>query len=158
MEIKFSLNGNDVIVDVPPMKRLIDVLRDDFGLSGTKEGCGEGECGACSILLNGLPVTSCIMNAVHVIDKKVETVEYLAETELGKLLIDCFDEVNAVQCGFCFPGFVVAAYHYIKEKAEADEQEIKHALSGNICRCTGYVKVIDAVMLTCQRVKERGMR
>lgn len=158
MEIKFSLNRNDVIVDVPSMKRLIDVLRDDFGLCGTKEGCGEGECGACSILLDGLPVASCIMNAVHVIDKKVETVEYLAETELGKLLIDCFDEVNAVQCGFCFPGFVVAAYHYIKEKAEADEQEIKHALSGNICRCTGYVKVIDAVMLACRRVKERGMR
>lgn len=158
MEIKFSLNGNDVTIDVPPLKRLIDVLRDDFGLCGTKEGCGEGECGACTILLDGLPVTSCILNAIHAAGKRVETIEYIAEIELGKLLIDCFDEVNAVQCGFCFPGFVVSAYHYLNEKKEANEDKIKHALSGNICRCTGYVKVIDAVMLACEKAKERGLR
>ncbi|RLD58970.1 MAG: (2Fe-2S)-binding protein [Bacteroidetes bacterium] len=133
------------------MRRLLDILRDDFGLIGTKEGCGEGECGSCTVLLNGKPVTSCLVNAVHLEGKYVLTSEQIAKEHLGKLLIDCFDETNAVQCGFCFPGFLVSSYYYLLTDGEKNLRKIKEALAGNICRCTGYEKIFEAVMLACER-------
>ncbi|MCF7794306.1 MAG: (2Fe-2S)-binding protein [Candidatus Cloacimonetes bacterium] len=151
MIINFKLNGKSVSVDVEPMKRLLDVLREDFQLTGTKESCGEGECGACTVLLDGKPVTSCIVNVIHAEGKEVMTSEGLAELPLGKLLIDCYDETNAVQCGFCFPGFFVSSYYYLKSDGEASLEKIKRALSGNICRCTGYQKIFESVLLACQR-------
>lgn len=151
MKINFKLNGKPVSVDVDPMKRLLDILREDFQLLGTKESCGEGECGACTILLDGKPVTSCIVNAIHVEGKEVMTSEGISELPLGKLLIECFDETNAVQCGFCFPGFLVSSYFYLISDGEPNLEKIKKALSGNICRCTGYQKIFDSVMLACQR-------
>ncbi|MCD4797035.1 MAG: (2Fe-2S)-binding protein [Candidatus Cloacimonetes bacterium] len=151
MKIKFILNENEVSIDVDPMKRLLDILREDFGLTGTKEGCGEGECGACTVLLDGKPVTSCLVNAVHIDGKEVMTSEGIAQEPLGKLLIDCFDETNAVQCGFCFPGFLVTSYHYLITDGEKNPDKIKKALSGNICRCTGYQKIFESVMLACER-------
>ena len=153
MKISFTLNKEKVTIDVDPMKRLLDVLREDFNLLGAKESCGEGECGACTVLLNGKPVTSCILNAIHAEGKEVETVEGISKTKLGKLIMDCFDETNAVQCGFCFPGFFVSSYHYVKTDGEKDLMKIKRALSGNICRCTGYEKIFDSVMLACERAK-----
>ena len=154
MEIKFNLNGNDVRIDVDPMKRLIDVLRDDFELKGIKEGCGEGECGACTILLNGKPVTSCILNAIHAEDTKIMTIDGISQTRAGKLLARCFDETNAVQCGFCFTGFMVSSYYYLISDGEPDIEKIKHALSGNICRCTGYQMIFEAVKAACKKEKE----
>lgn len=155
MKISFTLNKQKVSIDVDPMKRLLDVLREDFNLLGAKESCGEGECGACTVLLDGKPVTSCIVNAIHVEGKEIETTEGISKTELGQLIMDCFDETNAVQCGFCFPGFFVSSYFYLISDGEADLDKIKYALSGNICRCTGYQKIFDAVMLACNRKAEK---
>lgn len=153
MKITFSLNNKEVTIDVDPMKRLIDLLREDFNLLGTKESCGEGECGACTVLLDGEPVTSCIVNAIHVEGKEIATVEGLSKTKLGKILIDCFDETNAVQCGFCFPGFFVSSYYYVYNDGTNDLKKIKEALSGNICRCTGYQKIFESVQMACERYK-----
>lgn len=133
------------------MKRLVDLLREDFKLPGTKEGCGEGECGACTVLLNGKPTASCITYAIHTDRGTLMTVEGVAKTPEGKLLIDCFDETNAVQCGFCFPGFLVSSYHYLITDGEPNIEKIKYALSGNICRCTGYHKIFDSIILACKR-------
>lgn len=151
MKINFVLNKKGVSIDVDPMKRLLDILREDFLMMGSKEGCGEGECGACTIILDGKPITSCIANAIHAADKEVLTAEGIAEETDGKLLIECFDETNAVQCGFCFPGFLVSAYYYLQTDGEADLEKIKTALSGNICRCTGYQKIFEAVLMACER-------
>ncbi len=152
MKIKFILNKNEVEIDANPMARLIDILRDNFQLLGTKEGCGEGECGACTILLNDKPVASCIANLIHAENGEILTAEWIAKTEIGKLLINCFDETNAVQCGFCFPGFLVSSYHYLKTDGESNLEKIKIALSGNICRCTGYQKIFESVLLACERL------
>ncbi len=151
MTINFKLNGKSVSIDVDPMKRLLDVLREDFQLLGTKESCGEGECGACTVLLDGKPVTSCIVNAIHAEGKEVMTSEGIAKEPLGKMLIECFDETNAVQCGFCFPGFLVSSYYYLLNDGEPNLEKIKKILSGNICRCTGYQKIFESVILACQR-------
>lgn len=153
MKITFTLNRQPVTINTEPMRRLLDVLREDFELLGTKESCGEGECGACTVLLDGKPVTSCLVNCIHVEGKEVFTSEGLAREPLGKLLIDCFDETNAVQCGFCFPGFFVSSYYYLISDGESDLDKIKMALSGNICRCTGYQKIFESVMLACERKK-----
>ncbi|MDO9577009.1 MAG: (2Fe-2S)-binding protein [Candidatus Cloacimonadales bacterium] len=151
MKINFLLNKKPVTIDVDPMKRLLDVLREDFQLLGTKESCGEGECGACTVLLDGKPVTSCLVNVIQAEGKEVLTSEGIAEEPLGKLLIDCFDETNAVQCGFCFPGFLVSSYYYLISNGELNLEKIKKALSGNICRCTGYQKIFESVLLACER-------
>lgn len=156
MKISFNLNGKDVHVDVDPMRRLLDVLRDDLGLTDTKESCGEGECGACTIILDGKPVTSCILNAIHADGKNILTAEGISETDIGKMLLDCFDQTNSVQCGFCFPGFYVASYHYLLTDGEPDLEKIKYALSGNICRCTGYKKIFESVLLACNNLQERS--
>lgn len=151
MEINFTLNNEKQIINVDPMRRVLDIIREDFQLTGTKESCGEGECGACTILLNDKPVTSCLLNAVHLDNMDVKTVEFIARQPLGKLLIECYDETNAVQCGFCFPGFLVTSYFYLKNDGEENLNKIKQILSGNICRCTGYQKIFDAVLLACER-------
>ena len=151
MKISFILNGKKIELDVDPMRRLIDVLRDDLGRTEVKEGCGEGECGACTILLNGKPVTSCILNAIHADGAEIITSVHIAQTTIGKIIVDSFDENNAVQCGFCFPGFLVTSYHYLTQIGEANPSKIKKALSGNICRCTGYKKIIDSVMTACKK-------
>jgi len=153
MKISFILNGKKIKIDVDPMRRLIDVLRDDLGRTEIKEGCGEGECGACTILLNGKPATSCILKVIHADNSEIITSVFISQTEIGKTLIDSFDENNAVQCGFCFPGFLVTSYHYLKQIGEADPGKIKEALSGNICRCTGYKKIVASVMAACKKNK-----
>ena len=140
------VNGESRTVDVPPARRLLDVLRVELKLTGTKEGCGEGECGACTILLNGQPVVSCLMAAGHVPDgSELMTVEGLEKTENGRLLQEAYVEKGAAQCWFCIPCMIMSSYALLTRNPQPDEAEIRTAHAGNICRCTGYQKIVEAV-------------
>lgn len=143
---KWVVNGEERQLRVPPLRRLLDVLREDLGLTGTKEGCGEGECGACTVLLNGQPVVSCLVAAGQVPDgAEILTVEGLEKTELGRRLQAAYVERGAVQCGFCIPGMLLSSYALLRENPRPDELAIREAHAGNLCRCTGYVKIVEAV-------------
>ena len=137
-----TVNGRPLDVDAHPMKRLLDVLREDCGLSGTKEGCGEGECGACTVLIDGLAVDSCIVPVAHAEGRKVITIEGAAKTSTGKALQNAFVEHGGAQCGICTPGMVLAA---VPLKRGATLNDIKTALAGNLCRCTGYPSIFRSV-------------
>lgn len=149
--IEFVLNRRQVRFSGNPLTRLIDVLREDFGLTGTKEGCGEGECGACSVLRNGKLTTSCLIPVGAVCGDEIVTIEGLRETEQGKCLIDCFAEAGAVQCGFCIPGMVMAAQALLLCNSHPDEDDVRLAISGNICRCTGYDLIVDAIIMASEK-------
>ena len=143
-KVRFVLNGKEVEVEVEGYKRALDFLREDMGLTSVKEGCAEGECGACTIIVDGKNVHSCLMLAVELDGKEVWTVEGL--NEKGETYIqEAFVKKGAVQCGFCTPGFVVSTKVLLDENPNPSEEEIKTALEGNLCRCTGYVKIIEAV-------------
>src|ERR1044071_7620869 len=133
--MKLHINGKARTIDVHPMKRLLDVVREDCGLTGTKEGCGEGECGACTVLIDGVPVDSCITPVAHAEGRRVVTIEGASATKLGRALQNAFVEHGGAQCGICTPGMILAA---VPLKKGASELEIKTALAGNLCRCTGY--------------------
>jgi aerobic carbon-monoxide dehydrogenase small subunit len=145
--VKFTLNGTSRAVTVPPMKRLLDVLREDCAATGTKEGCGEGECGACTVLLDGLAVNSCLVPAIHAEGTKVTTVEGLAMKGRLSVLQQAFVEMGAAQCGMCTPGMLVTSAALLantKGRVPSDA-EVREALAGTLCRCTGYQKIVDAV-------------
>lgn len=146
MKIEFTVNGAAASVEAPPMKRLLDVLREDLRLTGTKEGCGEGECGACSVLLEGQLVNACLVPACQAAGKTVTTVEGLATEEQLHPVQSCFIRDGGAQCGICTPGMIVAAVDFLdKHPSTPSREEIREALAGNLCRCTGYQKIIDAV-------------
>jgi len=145
MRIDFMLNNKPVSIDVPGMTRLLDVLREEFHLTGTKEGCGEGECGACTVIVNGKAVNSCLIPSCQVQNASVITIEGLKYDNKLKCLQQAFYENGAVQCGFCTPGILISAYAYLKNDGDNDSQKIKEAIAGNLCRCTGYKKIIEAV-------------
>ena len=151
LELSFTLNGKPVQVSVSPDTLLIDLLRDDLGLTGTKAGCREGECGACTVLVDGEPMNSCLIPVMKVAGRKVVTIEGL-ESEDGTLdhLQESFMNEGAAQCGFCTPGMILNAKALLNENPDPDEAEIKQALSGVLCRCTGYRKIIQAVKTTAQ--------
>ena len=149
--IEFTLNGRSVRFEGNPLTRLIDVIRDDLGLTGTKEGCGEGECGACSVLRNDKLVTSCIIPVGSVAGDEIVTIEGLRDTDQGRCLVDAFAEAGAVQCGFCIPGMVMAAQALLLTNSHPDEEDVRMAISGNICRCTGYDLIVDAVLLASRK-------
>ncbi len=155
MKLQLSVNGGRVELDCDPFRRLLDVLRLDLGLTDAKEGCGEGECGACTVLLDGEPVCSCLLSAAQAHGSSVLTASWIAATPTGRLLVECFDATNAVQCGFCFPGILVSAYHYLETDGEPSLDRIRVSLSGNICRCTGYQRILDSVLSAC-RSRVRG--
>jgi aerobic carbon-monoxide dehydrogenase small subunit len=150
---RFSVNGEAVEVAVPGLRRLLDVLREDLGLTGTKEGCGEGECGACSVLVDGLVVDSCLVPVCQVEGSEVRTVEGLAaESAPGdaaglSALQRAFLETGGAQCGICTPGMLMAAQAYLEAGGDSDEERIREAIAGNLCRCTGYTKIIEAIEL-----------
>ncbi|PYO93606.1 MAG: (2Fe-2S)-binding protein [Gemmatimonadetes bacterium] len=145
--MRFTLNGAAVSLDVVGSRRLLDVLREDLGKTGTKEGCGEGECGACSVLIDGEVVDSCLVAVGQVEGRNVITVEGLAgpRGELS-LLQQAFIEHGAAQCGICTPGMLLAAHVLLKKEQRPDADDVREALAGNLCRCTGYTKIIEAVL------------
>ena len=151
--IEFKLNGKLVRFEGNPLTRLIDVIREDLDLTGTKEGCGEGECGACSVLRNGKLVTSCIIPVGAVAGDEIITIEGLRDTPQGQCIIDAFAEGGAVQCGFCIPGMVMAAEALLLVNNDPDEDEVRAAISGNICRCTGYDLIVDSILLAAKKGK-----
>jgi aerobic carbon-monoxide dehydrogenase small subunit len=148
---RFLVNGAPAEVDVPGMRRLLDVLREDLGLTGTKEGCGEGECGACSVLLDGQVVDSCLVPICQVEGRIVRTVEglSLAARERGSLdaLQEAFLETGGAQCGICTPGMLMAARAYLDGGGTTDGEAIREAIAGNLCRCTGYTKIVEAIAM-----------
>ncbi len=143
MKLRFTLNGGKMSLDVTGSERVIDLLRDRLELVGTKEGCGKGECGACTILLDGRPVCSCLLLTAQLAGRDVVTIEGVD----GGLVQNAFAEAGAVQCGFCSPGAIMSAYALLLRNKKPSRAEIKRALSGNLCRCTGYEKIIGAVEL-----------
>lgn len=145
-EISFTLNGNEIAVKIEDHWNLLHLLREELGLTGTKEGCGSGECGACTVLVDGMAVNSCIYLAAEAAGRQVVTIEGLASPD-GKLhpIQEAFIERGAIQCGFCSPGMIMSARALLDETPQPDEDEIRHAIAGNICRCTGYVQIIDAI-------------
>ena len=143
--IKFNLNGQDVAVELNPSLRLLDVLRDHFHLTGTKEDCGEGECGACSVLINGRVVNSCCFPLANANGKKILTIEGLAATKRYQILKDAFHIEGGSQCGICTPGMIMAAESLLSMNPHPTDEEIRIGLSGNLCRCTGYNMIIKAV-------------
>ena len=144
-EIGFTLNGKSVTVRAYTMDRLLDVLRHDLGLTGTKEGCGEGECGSCSVLMDGTLVNSCLIPALQASGSNVVTIEGLASDDRLAVLQQTFLEYGGAQCGICTPGMILAAVHLLSKKPQPTVEEIREGLSGNLCRCTGYIQIIEAV-------------
>ena len=150
-KICFKLNGKDVAITTDPLRRLIDVLREDFGCKGVKEGCSEGECGACSVLFNGKIVTSCIIPIGAADGQQIMTIEGVSATEKGKVIVEAFADGGAVQCGFCIPGMVIAAYYLLSHNPDPTDDEIRLGISGNICRCTGYDLIVESIHLAAKR-------
>ncbi len=151
-EITFNVNGEPYTVAVKSQHTLLDVLREKLGITSPKRGCENGECGACTVLLDGKPVNSCMVLAVEAAGHEVETVEGLARDGELHPLQKAFIEHNAVQCGFCTPGVLMSAKGLLDENPHPSEDEIKHALAGNLCRCTGYVRIVDAVLDVAEKI------
>ena len=152
MRIRIDLNGESKDLDADPLARLLDVLRIDLGLTGTKEGCGEGECGACTVLIDGLPVNACLVPVAQVDGHAVDTVEGLADGTALTALQQALIEHNGTQCGICTPGIVMTATAAIAREPGASRERLREVLAGNLCRCTGYQRVIDAVEAAQQRL------
>jgi aerobic-type carbon monoxide dehydrogenase small subunit (CoxS/CutS family) len=156
--MNITVNGKKRRIESQPMKRLLDVLREDCGLTGTKEGCGEGECGACTVLIDGVAVDSCLVPAAHAEGRRITTIEGASATRIGRALQDAFVEHGGAQCGICTPGMILAAMK-IERGASADD--IKTALAGNLCRCTGYLSIfrsVEAVVRPPRRKTTRAGR
>jgi carbon-monoxide dehydrogenase small subunit len=145
MILRFQVNAQPAEVDVLPMKRLLDTLREDLRLTGTKEGCGEGECGACTVLIDGRAVNSCLVPTLQVEGAQVTTVEGLASGDAMHAVQQAFLAHGGAQCGICTPGFLVAAAELLERDARPSRLAVREALAGNLCRCTGYQKIVDAV-------------
>jgi carbon-monoxide dehydrogenase small subunit len=150
--LKAKINGKHINLPVAPQRRLLDVLREDLGLTGVKEGCGEGECGACTVLINGKPVNSCLVLAPEADGAEITTIEGLARDNGLHPLQQAFLDAGAVQCGFCTPGMVLSAKALLDVNPNPDSEEVRVAVSGNLCRCTGYTKIFDAVNLAAERL------
>ena len=154
MLITFTLNGSPVSRDLDPARRLVNVLREDFRLTGTKEGCGEGECGACTILMDGEAVHACLVLAGQIEGREIVTIEGLAENGKLSIMQDAFVRHVAMQCGYCTPGMIMSAMGILLKNPDPTEEEVRTALSGNICRCTGDEQIIAAVFDAAKELRE----
>ena len=144
-QIHLTINGKQQTIEAPPMKRLLDVLREDLHLTGTKEGCGEGECGACAIILNGDLVNSCLIPALQAEGTQITTIEGIAINERLHPIQQCFLENGGAQCGICTPGMILATHHLLEKNPQPTLLQIQEGLNGNLCRCTGYTRIFAAV-------------
>ncbi|GAK55662.1 (2Fe-2S)-binding domain protein [Candidatus Vecturithrix granuli] len=150
MNLRFTINNKEVQLEVEESMRLLDILRLELGLTGTKEGCGIGECGACTVIMNGDAVCSCLVLAAQAQGASVETVENLEQDGVLSRLQQAFLDHGAIQCGFCTPGMLMSAKALLDKNAHPSEEEIRQALEGNLCRCTGYIPIIEAVKAAAQ--------
>ncbi len=146
MKISFQLNGKDIEVEAPENRALLDLLRDDLGVKSVKKGCENGECGACTVLLDAAPVTSCLVLAPQVEGRTVTTIDGLEDDPFMVKLRQAFLEDGAIQCGFCTPGMLISSYALLKGNPKPTADEVKKAIEGNLCRCTGYVAIIKAIL------------
>ena len=153
--IEFTLDGVPRRFEAPGDRRLLDLLREDAGITGVREGCGEGECGACSVLKDGALVNSCCIPVISVQGCEIMTIEGFSKTPEYGIIADAFAEAGAVQCGFCTPGFIMATAALLSETPHPDDDAIRLGLSGNLCRCTGYTMIIDAVKAAAERMAAR---
>ncbi len=153
--VKCEINGKAFSLEAYPMTRLLDVLREQAALTGTKEGCGEGECGACSIELDGLLVNSCLVPALQADGAKIRTIEGVANASALSAVQQAFLTHGGAQCGICTPGMILAAHNLLSLNAQPTETEIREALSGNLCRCTGYTKIFESVVEACRIQRPR---
>jgi carbon-monoxide dehydrogenase small subunit len=154
LRITFRLNRKEIQIEAAPDRRVSDVLREDLGLTGTKESCGAGDCGACTILVDGESRLSCLMLAAQLQGHEITTIEGLAEDQRMHLLQKTFVEHGAIQCGFCTPGIVLASLDLLKRNSNPTRAQIREGLVGNLCRCTGYQKIVDAVQAAAESFQE----
>ncbi len=154
VRISCTINGDLRELEVYPMARLLDVLREELRLTGTKEGCGEGECGACTVMIDNELVNSCLVPMLQVAGTEIKTVEGVADGDQLHAVQQAFIEAGGAQCGICTPGMVLAAVNLLSHTPQPDDAEIREALAGNLCRCTGYMKIFESVLRACQRAEE----
>lgn len=156
MKVECKVNGKTYIMDIKPNLRLIDILRDNLGLTGTKEGCGEGECGTCTVIMDGKAVHSCLVLASQANGKEIITIEGLEKNGELDPLQDSFIRNGAVQCGYCIPGMIMSAKALLMNNPNPTDEDIKTAIEGNLCRCTGYAKIITAIKEVCNNFNQKG--
>ena len=157
-EIQLNVNGTVCDLSLEPRKTLLAVLRDRLGLTGTKEGCSTGDCGACTVLIDGEPVTSCLVLAVAAAGREITTVEGIADRDALHPVQEAMVSSGGLQCGFCTPGFIVSSYGLLRKNPSPSEDEIRRALAGNLCRCTGYTKIVEAVQEAAKRMAGKKER
>ncbi len=150
ISVNCHVNGEPVTLHAYPMARLLDVLREDLRLTGTKEGCGEGECGACSVIINGEIVNSCLVPVAQVAGAELRTIEGVADGEQLHRVQQAFIECGGAQCGICTPGMVLAAINLLERNSQPNDADIREGLAGNLCRCTGYMKIFESVVRACE--------
>ena len=150
IQLSCRVNGDPQTLSVYPMARLLDVLREDLRLTGTKEGCGEGECGACTVMIDGVMVNSCLVPIAQVEGAEIKTIEGVASGEQLHRVQQAFIDCGGAQCGICTPGMVMAAINLLDQNPNPDNSEIRNGLAGNLCRCTGYIKIFESVVRACQ--------
>lgn len=155
IKIKLTVNERDYVVEVKPHWTLLDVIRDQIGLTGTKYGCGTGECGACTVLMDGKPAPSCLVLAAQAEGKEIVTIEGLSNGDKLHPLQKAFIEHGAIQCGYCTPGMILSAKALLDRKSNPTEEEVRYAIDGNLCRCTGYVKQVEAILAAAEEMKKQ---